>query len=132
MIIGDRIRAIREQKKLCQVDLAVRAGLLRNYLSSVEDGEAVPDVGTLDRIAMALEVPLKELFYDGGEAPVLANLPNRHTTDEIILRTLVHDRFGVGKDAQQVNGLFQSFRNLVASLGQKFRQRKRSTRNDLR
>jgi transcriptional regulator with XRE-family HTH domain len=83
MIIGDRIRAIREQKKLCQVDLAVRAGLLRGYLSEVEDGEAVPNVETLERIAAALEVPLHKLFYDGDEPPALPNLPQRRTADDI-------------------------------------------------
>jgi len=85
MIIGDSIRAIREQKKLCQVDLAARAGLPRSYLSQVEDGEAVPDVGALDRIAAALEVPLHQLFYDGGEPTPLANLPNRRTADDIVM-----------------------------------------------
>ena len=84
MIIGDRIRAIREQKKLCQVDLAVRAGLLRSYLSQVEDGEAVPDVGALDRIAAALEVPLHKLFYDGDEPPMLPNLLGCRIADNIV------------------------------------------------
>jgi transcriptional regulator with XRE-family HTH domain len=84
MIIGDRIRAIREQRQLCQVDLAVRAGLLRSYLSQVEDGEVVPDVGTLDRIAAALEVPLHQLFYGGDEPPLLRNLPRRRTADDIV------------------------------------------------
>jgi transcriptional regulator with XRE-family HTH domain len=83
MIIGDRIRAIREEKQICQVDLAVRAGLLRGYLSDIENGKSVPDVGTLDRIAAALEVPLKQLFYDGDEPPPLSNLPRRRTADEI-------------------------------------------------
>src|ERR1017187_7677861 len=77
MIVGNRVRAIREQKKLCQVDLAVRAGLLQSYLSKVEDCDAVPDVHTLDKIATALEVPLHKLFYDGDEAPPLPNLPDR-------------------------------------------------------
>jgi|ERR1039458_2611560 transcriptional regulator with XRE-family HTH domain len=84
MIVGDRIRAIREQKKLCQVDLAVRAGLLRSYVSQVEDGEAVPDVEALDRIAAALEVPLHKLFYDGDEPPTLPNLPGRRVADNIV------------------------------------------------
>jgi len=84
MIIGDRIHAIREQKKICQVDLAVRAGLLRGYLSDVEGGKCVPDVGTLDRIAAALEVPLYKLFYDGDEPPPLPNLPRGRTAAEII------------------------------------------------
>jgi len=84
MIIGDRIHAIREQKKLCQVDLAVRAGLLQNYLARIEEGRAVGDVATLDRIAAALEVPLHKLFYDGDEAPSLTNLAGRRTARDII------------------------------------------------
>jgi len=84
MIIGDRIRAIREDKQICQIDLAVRAGLLRGYLSQVEDGEAVPDVVTLERIAAALEVPLHKLFYDGDEPPFLRNLPKRRTAEDIV------------------------------------------------
>jgi len=84
MIIGDRIRAIREQKQICQVDLAVRARLLRGYLSDVENGKSVPDVETLDRIAAALEVPLKQLFYDGDNPPALPNLPRRRTADDIV------------------------------------------------
>ena len=84
MIIGGRIRAIREQKKLCQVDLAVRTGLLRSFLSQVEDGEAIPDVATLGRIAAALEVPLHKLFYDGDEPPTLPNLPGRRIADNIV------------------------------------------------
>lgn len=84
MIIGDRIRAIREQKKLCQVDLAVRAGLLQNYLAKIEDGKAVGDVATLDRIAAALEVPLHKLFYDGDEAPQLMHLADRRTATDIL------------------------------------------------
>lgn len=86
MIIGDRIRAIREHKQICQIDLAVRAGLLRGHLSDVEDGKSVPDVRTLDRIAAALEVPLHRLFYDGDEPPSLPNLPNRRTADDIVNR----------------------------------------------
>ena len=84
MIIGDRIRAIREQKKLCQVDLAVRAGVLQNYLAKIEEGRAVGDVATLDRIAAALEVPLHKLFYDGDEAHSLRHLADRRTASDII------------------------------------------------
>jgi transcriptional regulator with XRE-family HTH domain len=132
MIIGDRIRAIREEKQICQVDLAVRAGLLRGYLSDVESGKSVPDVGTLDRIAAALEVPLKELFYDGDEAPALPNLPKGRTPDEIILGTVAHNSVGVESNRKQVNGLYQSFRNLVSSLTQKVGEKKRGTKSDLR
>jgi transcriptional regulator with XRE-family HTH domain len=86
MIIGDRIRVIREAKQICQVDLAVRAGLLRGDLSDIENGNSVPDLATLDRIAAALEVPLHKLFYDGDEPPPLPNLPRRRTAADIVER----------------------------------------------
>ena len=84
MIIGDRIRAIREEKQICQVDLAVRAGLLRGYLSDIENGKSVPNLATLERIAAALEVPLHQLFYDGDEPPPLPNLPKRRRAEDIV------------------------------------------------
>jgi transcriptional regulator with XRE-family HTH domain len=71
MIIGDRLRAIREAKKLSQGDIADRAGLLRGYISRVENNRTVPAVETLERFARALKIPLYQLFYDGeGVTPL--------------------------------------------------------------
>ena len=83
MIIGDRLRALREEKKLSQGDIEKRTGLLRCYISRVENGHTVPAIETLEKMARALEVPLYQLFYDGEEAPELPNLPKRKTADEI-------------------------------------------------
>ena len=69
MLIGDRIRAIREAKNLSQGDIEERCGLLRVYISRVENGHLVPSVGTLEKLARALEVPLYQLFYEGKERP---------------------------------------------------------------
>jgi transcriptional regulator with XRE-family HTH domain len=77
MIIGDRLRALREQKKLSQGEIEKRTGLLRCYISRVENGHTVPAVETLEKFARALEVPVYQLFYDGEEPPKLANLPLR-------------------------------------------------------
>jgi transcriptional regulator with XRE-family HTH domain len=71
MIIGERLRALREQKSLSQGDIEKRTGLLRCYLSRVENGHTVPSVGTLEKWARALEVPLYQLFYEGDNPPVL-------------------------------------------------------------
>ena len=76
MIIGDRLRALREEKRLSQGDIEKRTGLLRCYISRVENGHTVPAIETLEKMARALEVPLYQLFYDGDEAPELPNLPN--------------------------------------------------------
>jgi transcriptional regulator with XRE-family HTH domain len=83
MIIGDRLRALREEKKLSQGDIEKRTGLLRCYISRVENGHTVPAIETLEKMARALEVPLYQLFYDGDESPELPNLPKRRTADEI-------------------------------------------------
>jgi len=83
MIIGDRLRALREEKRLSQGDIEKRTGLLRCYISRVENGHTVPAIETLEKMARALEVPLYQLFYDGEEAPELPNLPKRRTAEEI-------------------------------------------------
>ncbi len=75
MVVGERIKAIREAKKLTQEDLERRAGLLRFYTSRVENGHTVPSVQTMERFAKALEVPVYRLFYDGEVDPSKLKLP---------------------------------------------------------
>ena len=98
MIIGDRLRAMREEKKLSQGDIEKRTGLLRCYISRVENGHTVPAIETLEKLARALEIPLYQLFYDGEEPPVLPNLPKRKTSDDIAWGSS-------GKDARLLNQL---------------------------
>ena len=84
MIIGDRLRALREEKKLSQGDIEKKTGLLRCYTSRVENGHTVPAVETLEKFARALEVPLYQLFYEGDKPPQLPNLLKRKTSDDIV------------------------------------------------
>ena len=72
MLVGNRLRELREQKKLSQGDIEKRTGLLRCYVSRVENGHTVPAVETLEKFARALEVPLYQVVYDGTEPPALA------------------------------------------------------------
>jgi transcriptional regulator with XRE-family HTH domain len=69
MIISERLRELREAKHLSQGDIEKRTGLLRCYLSRVENGHTVPAIETLEKLARALEVPMYQLFYDGEKAP---------------------------------------------------------------
>jgi len=78
-MIGDRLRAVREEKKISQGEVEKRTGLLRCYISRVENGHTVPAVETLEKFARALEMPLYQLFYDGEEQPELPNLRKRKT-----------------------------------------------------
>ena len=69
MIIGERLRVLREEKKLSQGDIEKRTGLLRCYLSRVENGHTIPAIETLEKLARALEMPLYQLLYDGDQPP---------------------------------------------------------------
>jgi len=75
VIIGDRLREMREERKLSQGDIERRTGLLRCYISRVENGHTVPAIETLEKLARALDIPMYQLFYDGGEPPTPLTLP---------------------------------------------------------
>jgi transcriptional regulator with XRE-family HTH domain len=64
MVIGDKLKTLRAQKNLSQGDVEKRTGLLRCYISRVENDHTVPSVGTLEKMARALEVPMYRLFTD--------------------------------------------------------------------
>jgi transcriptional regulator with XRE-family HTH domain len=83
MLIGERLRQLREQKNLSQGDVEKSSGLLRCYISRVEHGHTVPSLETLERFAAALDVPLYRLFYTGEDAPPTPNLTPRKTLEEL-------------------------------------------------
>jgi len=83
MVISDRLRQLREEKKLSQGDIEKRTGLLRCYISRVENGHTVPAIETLEKLARALEIPLYQLFYDGEEPPKLPHLLKKKTSDDV-------------------------------------------------
>src|ERR1700723_985336 len=82
MVIGDRLRALREAKSLSQGEIEKRTGLLRCYISRVENGHTVPAIPTLEKLARAMEVPLYRLFYDGENLPKTGDLPKYQSEDD--------------------------------------------------
>ena len=82
MLIGQRLRELRESKHLSQGEIEKRTGLLRCYTSRVENGHTVPSVETLEKYARALEVPLYKLFYEGNEPPKKPHLPKTQSPAE--------------------------------------------------
>ncbi len=62
--IGATIRGFRLRKGLSQGDVEKRTGLLRCYLSRVENGHTVPSLDTLAKIALALDMPLAHFFSE--------------------------------------------------------------------
>jgi transcriptional regulator with XRE-family HTH domain len=111
MLIGDRLRAIREAKRLSQGDIQQRTGLLRPYLSRIENGHTVPLVETLEKFARALEVPLYQLFYEGEEPPKLPPLPKGRAAKGTAW----------GSTGKQVRVL-DKFRRLLARMDERDRQ----------
>jgi transcriptional regulator with XRE-family HTH domain len=123
MIIGHRLRVLREDKKLSQGDVEKRTGLLRCYISRVENGHTVPAIETLEKMARAFEVPMYQLFYDGEEPPKLTDLPKRKSSAEGAWGS-------TGKDARYLNKLRrllgksdEEHRKLLLHMAQKMTRR---------
>ena len=69
MEVGDRLKQLRELKGLSQSKIEERTGLLRSYISRVENGHTAPSVETLEKFARALDMPLYQLLYEGETPP---------------------------------------------------------------
>ena len=123
MIIGERIRVLREQKTLSQGDIEKRTGLLRCYISRVENGHTVPAIETLEKLARAMEVPLYQLFYDGEEPPVLPNLPKRKSADEIAWGSTGKDARYLGRFRRLLGRIEEGDRRLLLYVAQKMANR---------
>ena len=111
MVIGERLRELREFKNLSQGDIEKRTGLLRCYISRVENGHTVPAIETLEKLARAMEVPLYHLFYDGDKPAKAPAIPLRQQKAE--------DGWGsAGKDAKT----FARFRHLLSRTAERDRK----------
>jgi transcriptional regulator with XRE-family HTH domain len=124
MIIGERLRALREEKKFSQGDIEKRTGLLRCYTSRIENGHTVPSVETLEKFARALEVPMYQLFYEGEEPPKLPNLLKRKTADDILWGNSGKDAHMLAKFCRLFGRMEEHDRGLVLIMAQKMARRK--------
>jgi len=121
MVIGDRLRELREAKELSQGDIEKRTGLLRCYISRVENNHTVPAVQTLEKLARALEVPMYQLFHAGEASP---NVRRSKLED--------HDDWGMtGRDREYVSTLQKTLakmtpedQKLLLHMAQKVAKRK--------
>jgi transcriptional regulator with XRE-family HTH domain len=98
--IARRIRELREDKGMSQGDIENKTGLLRCYISRVENGHTVPAIETLEKIARSLEVPLYVLLYEGKDVP------------EEVVEDGANDWASHGKGARE----FRKFRQAVAGM----------------
>jgi len=69
MDIGKRLYELRKARGLSQGDVEHRTGLLRCYISRVENGHTLPNLETFERWAKALDLELYQLFFVGEGTP---------------------------------------------------------------
>jgi transcriptional regulator with XRE-family HTH domain len=122
MIIGRRLKALRETKKLSQGDVEVRTGLLRSYTSRVENGHTVPSMETLEKFARVLEMPLYQLMYDGDKPPAPPERAKNHAKN-----SWESSRAGarlMDRLIPLIAKMNQSDRNLILSLAGKVAQKR--------
>ncbi|EJE8675446.1 helix-turn-helix transcriptional regulator [Vibrio parahaemolyticus] len=62
IVVGKKIKEARKKKKLTIEDLASRSGLSVAHLSRLENGRKSPTITTLEKIALALDVPIVYFF----------------------------------------------------------------------
>ena len=96
MDIGKRLSEIRGAKELSQGDMEIRSGLLRCYISRVENGHTIPSIETLEKMAKALEIETYQLFLEGNKEPKAIPAESRAAPDT------------------RENKLIETFRNLKA------------------
>jgi len=97
-------------------DIEKRTGLLRCYISRVENGHTVPAIETLEKMARALEVPMYQLFDDGDELP---NLPKRRTADEIVWGSSRKDARSLHKLCRDLSRMDEKKRSVLLAMAQK-------------
>jgi len=111
MNIGSTIRAYRLQKGMSQGDIEKRTGLLRCYLSRVENGHTVPSLETLQKIAYALDLQLAQFFSDEAVGREMSAL--RLSEDEIRFLTQIQ---------RYASRLSENDRKLLLAMVRKFAQ----------
>jgi transcriptional regulator with XRE-family HTH domain len=109
MKIGTTIRTHRLQKGLSQGDIEKKTGLLRCYLSRVENGHTVPSLDTLSKIAMALDLPIAQFFADESATHHLNT--QKLTDDELRFLTQIR---------RYSSNLNESDRRLLLAMVKKF------------
>ncbi len=124
MIIGERLRALREEKKFSQGEIEKRTGLLRCYVSRVENGHTVPSVETLEKMARALEIPMYKLFYESEEPPKLPNLLARKSAEDILWGSSGKDAGVLAKFCRLFGRMKEDDRKMLFFMAQKMAKRK--------
>ena len=115
MDVGERVKQFRELHGLSQGMVEERSGLLRCYISRVENGHTVPSVETLEKFASALEMPLYQLLYEGEKPPKPPTKQEREVQDWASGRRGRRTFSKLQKAVQQMSGTDRALLLFIAS-----------------
>jgi transcriptional regulator with XRE-family HTH domain len=124
MIVGDRLRTLREARNFSQGEIEKRTGLLRCYISRVENGHTVPAVETLEKFARALEVPMYLLLYDGEKPPQLPDLKKKNIDQDLSWGSSGKDARTLSKFRQLLGRTKEADMQLLLSIAEKMAKRR--------
>lgn len=122
MLIGKRLRGIREAKGISQVAISRATRLAQPYLSRVENGHTVPSLETLEKWANALGIPLYEILYDGEGPPQ----PLKLTTEkepELLWGDSEQEAHALNELRQALSKMTQRKRKILLALAQRMASR---------
>jgi transcriptional regulator with XRE-family HTH domain len=125
MVIGDRLRLLRQERDFSQGEIEKRTGLLRSYISRVENGHTVPSIGTLEKFARALEVPVYQLFYGADESPDLPDLSKRRSTESVATHISLKDSRLLGEFRRLLSKTSDAHKKVLMFMAQKMAGRTR-------
>lgn len=86
--ISRNISLIRKNRKLTQIELAEKLNYSDKAISRWENGESLPDVETLYKLANILQVPVSTFFEENLVLEDVQNKKNNHTSDKIMVTFL--------------------------------------------
>src|SRR5580692_11401953 len=124
MFVGDRLRTLREERNFSQGENEKRTGLLRCYISRVENGHTVPAVETLEKFARALEVPMYQLLYDGDKPPQMPSLMKKKLSGEMVWGSSGKDARTLSKLRRLLGQAKEEDTQLLLSIAQKMARKK--------
>ena len=115
MNIGETIRNFRLERGMSQGDIEKRTGLLRCYLSRVENGHTIPSLDTLAKIAGAMELPLSQFFAESGQTNGSKGLPQL-SDDEVRFLSQIR-RYAVSLNDSDRKLVLAMVKKMAASIG---------------
>ena len=125
MRFGDRLKAPRDERNLSQADIELRTGLLRCYISRIENGHTVPAFPTIEKFARGLEVPLFQLFYDGESPPELPKTIRPKGVSKTSWGTTGKEARFMEKFRRLLPRISENDRKLLVAMAQKMARRKK-------